>query len=305
MPIAVLIGTIYALARLAQSSQYTILRTSGLAPGPGHSGILASLALAFGAFTFVVGDYLAPISARVGSQLRAAFSGSLKLGRSGAWIKEHSSGADGERSYSINVGSAERGTKLRDVRIFEFDADGRLLSRTAAAQAAVGRDGTWSMSDVTVTRWVESGAVATAREERLAALALAQLALARRRRGGGAAGDDDVDDRALALHRPPRRQRAGGADAADPVLEPGPLPVRLPGDGRTGAAVRLPARALGRRQREGLRRHHARRQLRPPQQRLSPPRPARQLDAVGRRRDSRSALSRAFARRLQLAGPFR
>ena len=168
MPIAVLIGTIYALARLAQSSQYTILRTSGLAPGRAL-WILASLALAFGAFTFVVGDYLAPISARVGSQLRAAFSGSLKLGRSGAWIKEHSSGADGERSYSINVGSAERGTKLRDVRIFEFDADGRLLSRTAAAQAAVGRDGTWSLSDVTVTRWVESGAVATAREERLAA----------------------------------------------------------------------------------------------------------------------------------------
>ena len=33
MPIAVLIGTIYALARLAQISQYTILRTGGLGPG--------------------------------------------------------------------------------------------------------------------------------------------------------------------------------------------------------------------------------------------------------------------------------
>ena len=32
-PIAVLIGTIYALARLAQSSEYTILRTGGLGPG--------------------------------------------------------------------------------------------------------------------------------------------------------------------------------------------------------------------------------------------------------------------------------
>ena len=32
-PIAVLIGTIYALARLAQSSEFTILRTSGLGPG--------------------------------------------------------------------------------------------------------------------------------------------------------------------------------------------------------------------------------------------------------------------------------
>jgi len=33
LPLAVLIGTIYALARLAQTSQYTILRTGGLGPG--------------------------------------------------------------------------------------------------------------------------------------------------------------------------------------------------------------------------------------------------------------------------------
>jgi len=167
MPIAVLIGTIYALARLAQSSQYTILRTSGLAPGRAL-GILASLALAFGAFTFVVGDYIAPYSARIGNQMRAGFSGGLWLGRSGAWIKEHSSGPAGERSYSINVRSAERGTLLRDVRIFEFDSDGQLLSRTAAAHATVGRDGTWALDDVTETRWVEAGAGSTAREERLA-----------------------------------------------------------------------------------------------------------------------------------------
>ena len=74
----------------------------------------------------------------------------------------------GERSYSINVGSAERGTLLRDVRIFEFDGDGQLLSRTAAAQAVVARDGTWTMSDVVLTRWVGDGPAPTAREERMA-----------------------------------------------------------------------------------------------------------------------------------------
>ena len=40
MPIAVLIGTIYALARLAQSSEFTILRTGGW----GRAGALALLA---------------------------------------------------------------------------------------------------------------------------------------------------------------------------------------------------------------------------------------------------------------------
>ncbi|HEY2189440.1 MAG TPA: LPS export ABC transporter permease LptG [Caldimonas sp.] len=167
MPIAVLIGTIYGLARLAQTSQYTILRTGGLGPGRALS-LLTSLALAFGAVTFVVGDYVAPFSERVASQLRAGFSGGLKLERSGAWIKERSSGADGERNYSINVGSAERGTLLRAVRIFEFDPDGRLVSRTSATEADVGRDGTWALRDVTVTRWHEAGIESSARDEHLA-----------------------------------------------------------------------------------------------------------------------------------------
>ena len=33
LPISVLIGCIFVMARLAQSSEYTILRTSGLGPG--------------------------------------------------------------------------------------------------------------------------------------------------------------------------------------------------------------------------------------------------------------------------------
>jgi lipopolysaccharide export system permease protein len=166
MPIAVLIGTIYALARLAQSSEYTILRTGGLGPGRAL-WLLTSLALVFGLFTYVVGDYVAPFSERIASQLRAGAKGYLYLGRSGAWIKEHSPGPDGEKSYSINVGSAERGSLLRDVRIFEFDADGKLLSRTAAPRAEVGRDGTWTLSDAVLTRWVDAAASSSAREQTL------------------------------------------------------------------------------------------------------------------------------------------
>ncbi|MEO7116913.1 MAG: LPS export ABC transporter permease LptG [Caldimonas sp.] len=166
MPLAVLIGTIYALARLAQTSQYTILRTGGLGPARAL-GLLGSLALVFGAFTFVIGDYVSPFSEKIASQLRAGYSGGLRLGGSGAWIKEHAVTAEGEHSYSINVGSAERGTLLRDVRIFEFDDDGRLLTRTAAARATVAADGTWSLVDVTITRWVEAGAASSAHEERL------------------------------------------------------------------------------------------------------------------------------------------
>jgi lipopolysaccharide export system permease protein len=169
MPIAVLIGTIYALARLAQSSQYTILRTGGLGPGRAL-WLLTSLGLVFGAFAFVVGDYVAPVTERWASQLRASFSGSLKLSRSGAWIKEHAPTSDGERSFSINVGSAEGASSLRDVRIFEFDAAGRLVARTAAARASIAADGTWTLEDVTRTRWPDPSTAPSVAQERLARL---------------------------------------------------------------------------------------------------------------------------------------
>ena len=68
-PIAVLIGSIYALSRMAQSSEYTILRTGGLGPGRALS-LLASLGLMFGAATYLVGDHLAPLSERHAAQLQ-------------------------------------------------------------------------------------------------------------------------------------------------------------------------------------------------------------------------------------------
>ncbi|MEP6874101.1 MAG: LptF/LptG family permease, partial [Burkholderiales bacterium] len=83
------------------------------------------------------------------------------LGASGAWLKDHASTPDGERSYSINVGSSGPARLLNEIRIFEFDADGRLLRRIAAGSAQVGPDQTWMLKDVTVTRWAaETGAVA-------------------------------------------------------------------------------------------------------------------------------------------------
>ena len=53
MPIAVLIGTIFVMARLAQSSEYTILRTSGLDPWRALKTLL-TLGLGFFLLTFAI-----------------------------------------------------------------------------------------------------------------------------------------------------------------------------------------------------------------------------------------------------------
>jgi lipopolysaccharide export system permease protein len=152
VPIAVLIGAIYALARLAQTSQFTILRTGGLGPGRAL-GLLAALGVAFSLVTWFVGDYLAPASERQGVLLQAKFRGGIKFGRAGAWLKDHRSTPEGERSYSVQVTSASGAGELEGVRIFEFDADGGLLTRIHAEGATITGDETWRLRGATVTRW--------------------------------------------------------------------------------------------------------------------------------------------------------
>ena len=76
LPIAVLIGTIFVMARFAQSSQFTILRTSGLGPARALKTLLL-LGLAFGVLTFAVGDYLSPAADRTAQLLKARYKGNL------------------------------------------------------------------------------------------------------------------------------------------------------------------------------------------------------------------------------------
>ncbi len=154
-PIAVLIGTIYSLSRMAQSSEFTILRTSGLGPQRALR-LLAVLGIGFAVLTFVVGDFVAPFCERQAVSLKARTSGGLKLGATGAWLKDRRSTPEGERSDSINVAGTGANGLLEGIRIFEFDSDGRLVTRVAARQAQVGGDGAWTLFDADVLRWPPS-----------------------------------------------------------------------------------------------------------------------------------------------------
>ena len=154
-PIAVLIGTIYSLSRLAQTSEFTILRTGGLGPTRALA-LLAALGVVFGAATFVIGDYIAPPAERARVAPPARFAGNVTIGGAGAWLKERRRTPSGERSYSVNVAATGGAGALLGIRIFEFDADGRLVARTAASEARVGRDGVWQLVDAAVTRWPQA-----------------------------------------------------------------------------------------------------------------------------------------------------
>jgi lipopolysaccharide export system permease protein len=167
-PITVLIGTIFALARLAQSSEFTILRTGGLGPGRAL-GLLSVLAVAFAVVNFGVGDYLAPLAEREAVALKAGLAGGRQLGRTGAWLKDKRVGDNGnsELGVSVNVQRTSPDGVLEGVRIFEFDAQSRLVTRVAARSARVG-DGFWLLDDARITRWpgANSEADTPVREER-------------------------------------------------------------------------------------------------------------------------------------------
>jgi lipopolysaccharide export system permease protein len=132
LPLSVLIGTIFVMARLAQSSEFTILRTGGLDPLRALVSLL-QLGLVFVTLTFVTGDYLAPWADRQALQLKGQFTGHLTLGQTGAWLKE----TQGERHFAVNVRRFDGLTHMQSVRIHEFNAQGQLLSVTTAAQATI------------------------------------------------------------------------------------------------------------------------------------------------------------------------
>jgi lipopolysaccharide export system permease protein len=159
-PIAVLIGTIFVLARMAQSSEFTILRTSGLGPARALR-LLASLGLFFAVLTFVMGDYVSPWSEQLSALLQGQRSGGT-LGRTGAWLKDRTSTPNGDHSYSVHVSAATDPQHLSDIRIFEFDADGHLIQRISARQAYVDKESVWHLQQVHISRWESSKAESTA-----------------------------------------------------------------------------------------------------------------------------------------------
>ncbi len=142
LPITVLIGTIFVMARLAQSSEYTILRTSGLGPWRAL-GTLLSLGLVFVVLTFAVGDYVAPASERAAQLVKARYQGGLTIGQTGAWLREK----QGDMSYAANVQSLSSDGQMKGIRIYEFDNRGFLSALTQAEQGTFGPDA-WTLQGV-------------------------------------------------------------------------------------------------------------------------------------------------------------
>ena len=142
LPIAVLIGSVFVLTRLAQSSEYTILRTSGLGPWRALRTLMA-LGAVFVVLTVAVGDYIAPLADRTGQLLKAQYQGRISVGQTGAWLKEK----QGDGQVSVNVVALTPDGEMQGVRIFEFNQEGRVRQLISAASGQV-QQGQWLLNQV-------------------------------------------------------------------------------------------------------------------------------------------------------------
>ncbi len=147
MPIAVLIGTLYALTTLARHSEITVLRASGLST---RRLLLALLSIGsiFVVVTFLFGEYLAPPAERAAQQWRLAATRSVVSQelRTGLWVR------DGRRF--VNVRNVLPDTSLQDVRLYEFDEKAALVSISEAEAGNYDEREGWRLRNVAQTQFL-------------------------------------------------------------------------------------------------------------------------------------------------------
>lgn len=162
MPVAALIGTIYTLAQFASSSEFTIMRASGMSTRQA-AWMLTKIGLVFVVVTFVFGELIAPRTAPLADKLKLTAKGTtVSQGFvSGMWTKDvvRSGGITGTVTGSrfFNVRQFRNDGTLMDVRLYEFDTNFRMRSLITAARGSFKGNYTWRLEDVTETVFSNTG----------------------------------------------------------------------------------------------------------------------------------------------------
>lgn len=145
IPIAALIGTLYALTTLARHSEITVLRCSGLSTRQ-LLFTLFHVAALLGISTFLIGEGIVPYSEKAAQDFRARAINQVitQYGfESGLWLK------DG-RNF-VNVRQAMADARLLGIRIYEFDTDNALKSVSEAKEGYFLPSGRWLLKEVVRT----------------------------------------------------------------------------------------------------------------------------------------------------------
>jgi lipopolysaccharide export system permease protein len=165
MPIAALIGTIYALSKLAANSEFTIMRVSGMSTRRLMNSLIG-IGLIIVTLTYVLGEFISPPAEHLAQKARLQATSSpitVREFRSGVWVrdvvKEPGGGIAAFRFINVRQVSPEGNT--RDWRVFEFDRDYKLRSIMTAETGRFQPGAGWTLFNVVETRLPGTTATAT------------------------------------------------------------------------------------------------------------------------------------------------
>jgi lipopolysaccharide export system permease protein len=154
MPIAALIGTIYALSKLAANSEFTIMRVSGMTTYR-LAGAVLRAGLALVALAYLLGEFVSPPAEDLAQRFKARITGNVigREFRSGVWVRDlvHGGGGQPERMRFVNVSHVQADGTVIDWRIFEFDLDLHLRSIATASRGSYEKGQGWLLTDVVDT----------------------------------------------------------------------------------------------------------------------------------------------------------
>ena len=161
IPIAGLIGSIYVFAMMASQSEFTIFRVAGLDIKRSLL-TLGKVSLPIVVFTLLISEVLGPYAESLSERIRMQALGSTFSSqfRSGVWVKDQLRDSDGSGPIRpgvryVNVGAIDQNDQIRQIRMYEFDPNYRLLSIRNAASGRFDNRGIWELNDISETRFTE------------------------------------------------------------------------------------------------------------------------------------------------------
>lgn len=158
VPIAALIGSLFALSRLVMNSEIAVMRTSGVSIRQ-IAGTLAFAGLGFALLVLLIGELITPWSEQSAQKvkLRATKSVVAQSFQSGLWVKDGNA--------FINAREVLPDASMRGLQMYEFDQNWELKRIISAEQGVWQRGNLWTLSGVSDTRFAENGSISVGAEK--------------------------------------------------------------------------------------------------------------------------------------------
>jgi lipopolysaccharide export system permease protein len=147
LPVAVLMGAIFSFSLLNSQSELTVIRASGISLQRLVAWVMLAGAIC-AALTFILGEYIAPLSERKARQQRLLATDSMVVSqfRSGVWVKDGAS--------FINIAEMMPDLTLHKIRIFTFSSDMKLVETREAQTGKFIGQGQWQLDNGHVTQFL-------------------------------------------------------------------------------------------------------------------------------------------------------